>query len=184
MKTFLSSLRVLAVLTVLTGLLYPLAVWAVGRVFFRETAEGSLLRRDGQIVGSALLAQKTDDPRYFSPRRSAGDYATVASGASNQAWTSAKLTAAIAKRRASYGDRASLPADLLSSSGSGLDPDLSLAAVLAQVSRVASVRNLAPDQQHTLDELIARHTAGGQLSPARLNILRLNLALDAAFPPP
>ena len=90
MKTFLQSLRVLTVLTVLTGLLYPLAVWGVGRLAFREAAEGSLLRRGGRVVGSGLLAQKTTDPRHFWPRPSAGDYATVASGTSNQAWTSAR----------------------------------------------------------------------------------------------
>src|SRR5687767_10294082 len=115
MNTVLSSLRILAVLTVLTGLAYPLAVWTVGRVFFRDSAEGSLLRHDAHVVGSALLAQKTNDPRYFSPRPSAADYATVASGASNQAWTSAKLAAALAERRAPYGDAANLPADLLTS---------------------------------------------------------------------
>lgn len=183
MKTFLSSLRLLAVLTVLTGLLYPLAVWAVGRAFFRDAAEGSLLVRDGRVVGSALLAQKTDDPRYFSPRPSAGDYATVASGASNQAWTSAKLAASVAERRAAFGGGADLPADLLTTSGSGLDPDLTPDAIRAQATRVVTARRLSPNQQHALLELIARHTEGGHISPARVNVLRLNLALDTAFPP-
>jgi len=184
MKTFLSSLRVLTVLTIVTGLLYPLGVWAVGRVFFREAAEGSLLTRNGRLVGSALLAQKTDDPRYFSSRPSAGDYATVASGASNLAWTSAKLTASVAERRTAFGGATDLPSDLLTSSGSGLDPDLSPGAIRAQIARVASARKLSPGQQHALDELIAAQTVGGQLSPARVNVLRLNLALYSTFPPP
>lgn len=182
MKTFLSSLRLLAVLTVITGLLYPLAVWAVGRTFFRHAAEGSLLVHHGHKVGSALLAQKTTDPRYFWPRPSAGDYATVASGASSQAWTNAKLVTAIAERRTSLGGAGNLPADLLTASGSGLDPDLSPAGIRAQSARVAQARRLANDQLPALDELIARHTTSGQLSPARINVLELNLALDAAFP--
>jgi K+-transporting ATPase ATPase C chain len=182
MKTFLTSLRLLAVLTLLTGLLYPLAVWAVGQAFFRDAAEGSLLHRDGRLVGSALLAQKTTDPRYFWPRPSAGDYATVASGASNQAWSSAKLAAAIAERRAAHGGDADLPADLLTASGGGLDPHLSPAAVLTQTDRVAQARHLDAAQRVALNDLVARHLEGGQLSPARVNILRLNLALDTAFP--
>lgn len=183
MKTFLTSLRLLAVLTLVTGLLYPFAVWAVGRACFRDAAEGSLLYRQGRLVGSALLAQPTTDPRYFAPRPSAGDYATVASGASNQAWTSARLAAAVAARRAAWGGAASLPPDLLTASGSGLDPHLSPAAVLAQVPRVGAARRLTEPQQQAVRELIARLTEGGQISPARVNLLRLSLALDADFPP-
>ena len=183
MKTVLCSLRLLAVLTVLTGLLYPLAVWAVGRAVFRNAAEGSLLVRDGHLVGSALLAQKTTDPRYFRPRPSAGDYATVFSGASNLAWSSARLAAAIAERRAAAGG-GDIPADLLTASGSGLDPHLSPAAVAVQAGRVAAARKLTPGQRHALDELIARHVEGGQFGPARINVLLLNLALDNAFPEP
>ncbi len=180
MKTIIASLRLLLACTLLLGLLYPLAVWAVGRLFWRDLAEGSLVRRDGRIVGSALLAQKTTDPRYFWPRPSAGDYATVASGAGNQAWTNAKLAAAVAGRGGQYG--ADAPSDLLTGSGSGLDPDLSPAAIGLQVERVAAARHLTMDQRHALDDLVARLTQGGQISPARLNVLQLNLALDAAWP--
>lgn len=183
MKTVLCSLRLLAVLTVLTGLLYPLAVWAVGRAVFRDAAEGSLLVRDGHLVGSCLLAQKTNDPRYFRPRPSAGDYATVASGASNLAWSSAKLAAAIAERREDHGG-GDIPADLLTASGSGLDPHLGPAAVAVQADRVSAARKLTPAQRHALDELIAGQVEGGQFGPARINVLLLNLALDKAFPEP
>lgn len=182
MKTLLSALRLLIVLTFLTGLLYPLAVWAVGQVFFRHAAEGSLVTRNGHVIGSTLLAQKNTNPRYFWPRPSAGDYATVASGASNQAWSSAKLATAIAERRATMGGADDLPADLLTASGSGLDPELSPAAIRAQSARIAQTRRLTDNQLSTLDELIARHTLSGQLSPARINVLELNLALDDAFP--
>jgi K+-transporting ATPase ATPase C chain len=184
MKTTFSSLRLLFVLTVITGLLYPLAVWAVGRIFFHDAAEGSLLRRDGRIVGSALLAQKTEDPRYVWPRPSAGDYATVASGASNLAWSSARLAAAVAERRQACGPDSPAPADLLTTSGSGLDPDLSPEAVRLQLPRIAEARHLSADQQHALAELVANNVEGGHLSPARIPVLRLNLALDTFFPAP
>jgi len=182
MKTFLSSVRLLIALTVLTGVLYPLAVWAVGHIAWRDAAEGSLLRRDGNLVGSGLLAQKTSDPRYFWPRPSAGDYATVASGASNLAWTNAKLIAAVAERRANAG--AQMPSELLTASGSGLDPDLSPAAVRSQAARVGAARRLTADQQNRLDDLVAAQVEGGQITPARINVLKLNLVLDAAFPQP
>jgi K+-transporting ATPase ATPase C chain len=181
MKDIIRALRLLAVLTLLTGGIYPFAVWAMGRAWFRSQAEGSLVIRDGQVIGSALLAQKTASPRYFQPRPSAGDYATVASVASNQAWTSRQLVAEVNQRRAFWGN-ATVPGDLLTASGSGLDPDLSLAAVQLQASRVAAARHLDPSQRAALDELIARLAEGGQFAPRRINVLRLNLALDHTFP--
>ena len=189
MKTFLQSLRVLAGLTLLTGALYPLAVWAAGQLFFHDAAEGSLLTRRGMLVGSALLAQKTTDPRYFSPRPSAGDYATVASGASNLAWTSTKLRDTVAANEKQFREQnllpsnSILPADAFTTSGSGLDPDLTLATIKLQANRVATARRLTREQQDALYGLIARHTEGGQFGEARINILRLNLALDETFSP-
>lgn len=182
MKNFLVSVRLLAVLTLVTGIAYPFAVWVIGRTCFRDAAEGSLIRRDNRIVGSSLLAQKIADPRYFQPRPSAGDYATVASGASNLTWTNAKLAAAVAERRTASGN-GEVPAELLTASGSGLDPELSPEAVQFQVARVAESRHLSATQRHALDELIARHIEGGHLSPRRVNVLLLNLALDASLPP-
>ncbi|CAM3082168.1 K(+)-transporting ATPase subunit C [Rariglobus hedericola] len=176
MKTLLQSLRLFLVLTVLTGVVYPLAVWAVGRLSFHDAAEGSLLTRDGRVVGSALLAQKFTSNRYFTSRPSAGDFATVASGASNLAWTSAKLRDRLAAAPAGQ------PADLATTSGSGLDPHLSPEAVAVQLDRVATARHLDAARRAQLNELVARHTEGGQLTPQRVNILQLNLALDAAFP--
>jgi K+-transporting ATPase ATPase C chain len=181
MKTVTASIRLLAVLTFLTGGVFPFAVWAVGHAVFRHSAEGSLVSRNGRVIGSALLAQRTASPRYFQPRPSAGDYATVPSAASNRAWTSARLAAEVKGLRTTWGDAAA-PADLLTASGSGLDPDLSPAAVRVQEGRVANARHLAPGQRAILDELIARLTRGGQFSPQRVNILKLNLALDRTFP--
>jgi potassium-transporting ATPase KdpC subunit len=179
MKNIFISARLLLVLTLLTGGLYPLVVWAIGQGVCRDRAEGSLIERDGRIVGSELLAQRTSSPRYFWARPSASDYATVASGASNQAWTSARLASVIAERHAAFDDRDDVPAELLTASGSGLDPHLSPEAVRVQVERVARVRRLDATQRRALDDWIANHTEGGQLSPPRINVLRLNLALDA-----
>ncbi len=183
MITLLPALRLLVVLTLVTGGLYPLAVWTFGWLAFPHQAEGSLVVRDGTAVGSALLAQDTaGNPRYFYPRPSAASYETVASGASNQAWTSAALAKRFAERRAAYPDGAAVPADLTTASGSGLDPELSLAAVQLQAERVATARRLGTAQRAALDERIARLTVGGQLTPERINVLALNLALDSRFP--
>jgi K+-transporting ATPase ATPase C chain len=187
LTTFLTSFRLLALLTLLTGALYPLAVWATGRAFFHNAAEGSLLTHDNRLIGSALLAQKNSDSRYFQPRPSAGDYATVASGASNQAWTSAKLAAAITTATADYlsfnqlPSTTALPSDAITASGGGLDPHISLENARLQLPRVARARNLTTAQLATLDSLIAQHTEGGHFTPARVNVLRLNLALDTTF---
>ena len=184
MKTLLTALRSLLALTVITGGLYPLAVWAVSQAGFRHHAEGSLIARHGQLVGSERLAQKTTSLRYFWPRASAADFATVASGASNKAWSSAALGQVVGERRAAFPAGATVPADLLTASGSGLDPDLSPEAVRLQCDRVARARSLDTAQRRVLDELVAEQIVGGQLSPARINVLALNLALDVRFPTP
>lgn len=188
MNSLLSALRLLAVLSLLTGVLYPLAVWSVGHIAFRRQADGSLVSRGGVPVGSALLAQATPDSRYFQPRPSAADFGTVPSGASSLTWTSARLRdgvrAATASFRAENGLAADtpIPAEVVTASGSGLDPHLPPEAVHLQIARVAATRRLTPPQRQRLDDLVAGHVEGGQLSPARVNILLLNLALDAAFP--
>ncbi len=185
MKTFLTAIRLFALLTLLTGVLYPLAVTAIARVAFPAQANGSVVTNaTGVPVGSALLAQKTESPRYFWPRPSAADYATVASGASNAAPTSAKLQTAVAERavalRTAHGlpADAPVPADLLMTSGSGLDPHISPAAATFQAARVAAARNLTLS---TVTAAIAAHTeSGGLLGEDRVNVLLLNLALDQA----
>jgi K+-transporting ATPase ATPase C chain len=188
MKTFFSAIRLLAVLTLVTGALYPLAVWATGRVFFREAAEGSPLTHDNRIVGSSLLAQKNPAPRYFQPRPSAGDYATVASGASNQAWTSAKLAASTQTAATDFrafnqlASSTGLPSDAVTTSGGGLDPHISLDNARLQLPRVARARSLTTAQLISLESLLTTHTEGGRFTPARVNVLRLNLALDNTLP--
>lgn len=164
MKTILQSLRVLLVLTVLTGFAYPLVVTGIALAFQQRPAE--------------LLAQKTESPRYFWPRPSAGDYATVPSGASNKDPTSADLAKAIAERREKFG--ADAPAELLTASGSGLDPHLSPAAAKYQAPRVAAARRLPVEKVNALIERLTEGPQLGFLGEPRVNVLALNRALDAA----
>ncbi|HEX8297325.1 MAG TPA: potassium-transporting ATPase subunit KdpC [Chthoniobacteraceae bacterium] len=178
MKTLLQSLRLLAALTLLTGFLYPLLVTGVGRVLFPEQSGGSLIRKGDRVIGSALLAQKTESARFFSPRPSAGDFATVPSAASNLAPTSAALQKAVAARRITWGEKA--PPDLLTASGSGLDPHLSPAAARHQAARVAEARGLPEDAVLRLIEAKTEAPQLGFLGEPRVNVLALNLALDAA----
>jgi K+-transporting ATPase ATPase C chain len=177
MKTFITALRTLAVLTILTGLLYPLAITGAARVISPEQTGGSLVERNGQVVGSALLAQKSSSPRYFWPRPSAANFATVASGASNKGPTSVDLLKAIADRRTQFG--AAAPGDLLTASGSGLDPHLSPAAAHFQAERVAQARQKPVADIHALIEQNTEGPQWGFLGDARVNVLALNLALDA-----
>ena len=174
MTTLLQSLRLLAVFTLLLGGLYPALVWAVGRTAFSAAAEGSLLRdASGRVIGSALIAQATSDPRLVHPRPSAADHATVASGASNLAWTSQKL-----RDRVAAAQTADLPPALATTSGSGLDPHLPPEAARAQLDRVAAARGWTDAERESAESWIAAHTEGGILSPPHVNVLLLNLALD------
>jgi potassium-transporting ATPase KdpC subunit len=179
----------LAVFTVLVGLAYPLLMWGIGQAAFRGGADGSLVvGADGRMVGSSLIGQSFDAPDYFWGRPSAaGDgYDAGASGASNLGPTSEKLADAVKERldallAANPGKTASdVPAELVTASGSGLDPDISPAAAEFQVDRVASARNLDPERVRAL---VRDHTQGralGFLGEPRVNVLELNLALDAA----
>lgn len=166
----------LLVLTILTGVLYPLAVTAIARVGFRYTSTGSLVKNGDELVGSALLAQKTESPRYFWPRPSTADYATVASGASNKGPTSADLAKSISERREKFGKDA--PDELLTASGSGLDPQLSPEAARYQAPRVATERKIPVEKVYNLIDQLTEGPQLGFLGEPRVNVLSLNLALD------
>ena len=170
MKTFFTSFRMLIVTTLLLGGVYPFAIWAIGHVFFRAEAEGSQVVFHDKLVGSALLAQKTEDAKLFHPRPSAADYATVASGASNLPWSSKALLAQIAASPF-HDERAT-------QSGSGLDPDLTPGAVLAQMDSVAAARGWNSAQCNRVAAWIAVHTEGGIIGPRYVNVLLLNIALE------
>ena len=176
MKTILQSLRAIIVLTILTGALYPLIVTGLSRVAFPTQAAGSQVSDGDKAIGSALLAQKFEKPEYFWSRPSDADYATVASGASNKGPTSADLVKSIEERHAKFG--ADAPDELLTASGSGLDPHLSPAAAKYQTARGATARKLS---ESSINALIDSQTEGPQLGifgEARVNVLALNRALD------
>lgn len=191
MKTILIALRTLTVLTVLTGVLYPLGVTLLAQAAFPEQANGSLVTVNDRVVGSALIGQANQAERYFWPRPSAVDYmagsaqdALGSSGASNLGATSAMLADQVQRRATlirtahALAPDAAIPADMLFASGSGLDPHISPEAARLQVERVAHARSLTPA---AVAELVEQHVEAAQLgllgSP-RVNVLRLNLALD------
>jgi K+-transporting ATPase ATPase C chain len=174
------------VMTVITGLLYPLVITGVAQLIFPRRANGSLILQNGQPVGSALIGQPFDDPKYFWGRLSATSpypYNASASSGSNLGPANPALVehaqARIqALRAADPGNNAPIPVDLVTSSGSGLDPDISLAAALYQVPRVARLRGLSQDQVRLL---VQKYTENRQLiilGEVRVNVLELNLALD------
>jgi len=195
MKTFLAELKSSVLLTLVFAVLlcgvYPLAVWAGGQAMFAAKANGSLLTdKDGTVRGSALLAQSFTSDKYFQPRPSAAGtgYDAANSSGTNLGPTSKKLadsvTAAVAAYRTANGLAADapVPADAVTSSGSGLDPHISVANAQLQAARVAKARSLAPEK---ISALIAAHTEGRDLAifgEPRVNVLLLNLALDASTP--
>jgi K+-transporting ATPase ATPase C chain len=174
MKTLLIGLRAWATLTALTGILYPLLVTGLGNLISAPRVGGSLVVRDGTVLGSQLIAQRFVSPRYFWPRPSAVNYEATASGASNQGPTSADLSRAVLERTA-----AGAVAEERYSSASGLDPDLSPEAALAQIGRVAKARGMDISQVHELVLANVTPRQFGVLGEPRVNVLRLNLELDA-----
>jgi potassium-transporting ATPase KdpC subunit len=176
MKIVIQSLRIYIVMTLLTGILYPLAMTGVAQLLFPKQANGSRIVQNGKPIGSDLLAQKFDSPRYFWPRPSAADYATVASGASNKGPTSTDLKKSIDERREKFGNDA--PVDLLTASASGLDPHISPEAARSQIPRVAAARNISVQKISALIDETIEEPQFGFLGEPRVNVLRLNLALD------
>jgi K+-transporting ATPase ATPase C chain len=185
----LPGLRVALVTLVLTGLLYPIAVTGLSKLLFAEKADGSLVKDErGAVVGSELIGQAFAAPGYFQPRPSAaGDkgFDPTASGGSNLGPTSKKLreraTADVARLLGEGGGGAPVPAELVTASGSGLDPHLSPAAALWQVPRVAKARSVAPERVRAVVEARIEGRDLGFLGEPRVNVLLLNLALDRQF---
>jgi K+-transporting ATPase ATPase C chain len=176
-----------AALTVLTGVVYPLVVTAVGQLAFPEQAAGSLIYRDGKPVGSSLIGQNFSDPKYIWGRPSATSpqpYNASSSSGSNQGPLNPALTDAVkgrieALRAADPGNTAPVPVDLVTASGSGLDPHISVAGAQFQAARVAKLRNIPLAQVQQMIEQSAEAQRFGFLGEPRVNVLRLNLALDA-----
>lgn len=188
LKVSLQSIRMLVVLTVITGVAYPLLVTGIAQLAFPGQSNGSLIEKDGKVLGSSLIGQPFSDAKYFWSRASATSpmpYNGGASSGSNQGPTNPALKEAVEGRvkalRDAGGDASKpVPVDLVTASGSGLDPHISPAAAEYQVARVAKIRSLA---EARVRELVAQHTEGRQfgfLGEPRVNVLGLNLALDAA----
>ena len=189
MKNILRPALVLFVLlSAITGLLYPLVVTGAVKAVFPVQAAGSIVERDGVAVGSTLIGQNFSDPKHFWGRPSATapmGYNAAASGGSNQGQLNPALVDAVkgrveALRAADPGNTAPVPVDLVTASASGLDPHISPAAARYQAARVARERGLQPAQ---VEQLVASNTEGallGFLGEARVNVLALNMALDAA----
>jgi K+-transporting ATPase ATPase C chain len=183
LQTSLQAIRVLVILTIITGVVYPLLVTGIAQVAFPDKANGSLIVQNEKIVGSRLIGQAFSDPKYFWGRPSATSpmpYNGAASSGSNQGPTNPALKEAVEGRIKALGGATPVPADLVTASGSGLDPHISPAAADYQVARVAKARNLSEDR---VRGLVAQHTQGRQLGilgEPVVNVLELNLALDAA----
>ncbi len=181
-----NSLMSLLIFTVLTGIIYPLVVTGIAQAVFPHQANGSIIMKNGKAVGSELIGQQFDDPKYFWGRLSTtspNPYNGGSSSGSNLGPNNPDLTKAVqaridALRSADLGNNAKIPVDLVTASASGLDPHISLAAAEYQVRRVARVRGL---DEPTVRGLVARYTQGrwlGVFGEPVVNILKLNLALD------
>jgi potassium-transporting ATPase KdpC subunit len=178
-----TSIRFTVLMTILFGILYPLVLVGISGVLFSRQAAGSLILKDGKVIGSELLAQSFTSDKYFHPRPSAAGngYDATSSGGSNLAQSNAKLVARMQgdiDKLEKENPGKPVPIDLVTASGSGLDPDITPDAAYYQAPRVAKARGLAEDR---VRQLIAEHTTGrqfGVLGEARVNVLELNLTLD------
>ncbi len=189
-KQMLPGLRMTLLMTVLTGLVYPAALTGLCQFLFRSKANGSLITRNGDVVGSALIGQSFTRPEYFQPRPSAAGsegYDSSASGSSNLGPTSWKLMdrvkGTVEKLRTDNpAHTGPWPADLVTASASGLDPHLSPASIEVQVDRVAKARGISPEQVRQVARQFTEGRDLGFLGEPRVNVLRLNLELDEKFP--
>jgi K+-transporting ATPase ATPase C chain len=186
LKQLRAAFVVFGVLTLITGVIYPLAIYAIAQTLFSNQANGSLIEDNGQAIGSALIGQPFDDPEFFWGRPSAtggSPYSGLAGSGSNQGPTNPALETAVIERveKLRAGDpenKDKIPVDLVCASASGLDPHISPAAARYQVGRIARQRALPREK---VEQLIEQHTEGptlGVFGQSRVNVLKLNLALD------
>jgi len=182
------ALKFLLVMTVLTGFIYPFFMTGVAQLAFPAKANGSLIIKDGKIIGSELIGQKFDSSIYFWSRPSAIDYNPIPSGASNLGPTSVKLKKQVTERRRlfatnnSIADTLTIPKEMLFASASGIDPDISPESALLQLKRVVLARNLNEAQIQKVEQLIKNKTQEPQFllfGERRINVFELNLALDS-----
>ena len=188
MKTFLIALKLIVLMTILLGIVYPLFITGITQAIFPHRSNGSLLMMNGKVIGSALIGQKFESERYFWPRPSAIDYNPLPSGGSNLGPTSADLEKQIIQRRSvlhtanGMSEGAIIPLDLLFASASGLDPHISPQAARFQVNHIVRARGFDRNGENELYKLIDKHIEPRVLQllgEPRINVLKLNLALDS-----
>lgn len=180
LKRLPKSLAFLFWMTILTGVLYPAFVTLAGQLLFPKAANGNLLVMDGQVRGSSLLAQKFEKPGFFHARPSASDYAYLGAGASNLGPVSADLAAVVKARREAWnaGFGSPVPEDMLFASASGLDPDISPEAALAQIDSVAAARGLDGAARSALRAHVEASVSSSLIGPPRVNSVKLNAWLE------
>lgn len=189
-EQILPGLRIKIFMTILLGVVYPLAMTGIAQVFFPHKANGSLIKVGDKVIGSEIIGQGFTKPEYFQPRPSAAGtngYDGVSSGGSQYGSTNKKLidrvNASVNQFRKDNPDyHGSIPADLVTASASGLDPHISPESAQAQVSRVAKARGISPEQ---VNQIVSQFTEGpdmGLLGEPRVNVLKVNLAMDRQFP--
>ncbi len=187
MKTLLISLKIFLFFTVLTGIIYPLFVTGIAQLTFPAKANGSLIVKNNQVIGSELIGQQFDSAIYFSSRPSAVSYNPLPSGGSNYGLTNSKLKNQVAERKRDFNtfnqldSRTEIPSEMLFASASGLDPHISPEAAILQVDRIAKARNFTAEQKQKLIESVNACTESPQyffLGESRINVLMLNLKLD------
>ncbi len=184
------AILITIVLTILTGILYPLAMTGVAQALFHKQANGSLIVRNGTVIGSEIIGQNFTKPEYFHPRPSAAGsngYDATASGGSNLGPTNPALADRLNKDAAQFRKdnpdfSGPIPADAITTSASGLDPEISPANALAQAARVAQARQASKDAVENLIRANTQQRDLGVLGEPRVNVLKLNLALDQSFP--
>ena len=187
LKELRPAILITFILTIITGILYPLAVTGIAQTIFHKQANGSLIERDGKVIGSEIIGQNFTKPEYFHPRPSQNTYDAANSGGSNLGPTNPALADRLKKdgeqfRKDNPDYTGPIPADAITASGSGLDPEISPANALAQTARVAKARGAS---MGAVQSLVAVNTKGrdlGILGEPRVNVLKLNMALDQAYP--
>jgi K+-transporting ATPase ATPase C chain len=178
------AISMIVLFTALTGLAYPFAMTGIAQALFPAAANGSLIEREGTVIGSVVIAQPFVGETYLHPRPSASNWNAAGTGASNLGPTSVALIAAVAERRAAWEalNGSDAPIDAVTASGSGLDPHISPEAALAQSDRIAAARGADPAAVRTLIEESIEEPLLGLYGERRVNVLLTNIALDDAFP--
>jgi K+-transporting ATPase ATPase C chain len=186
LKELKPAILITIVLTILTGILYPLAVTGAAQTLFRTQANGSLVERNGKVIGSSIIGQNFAKPEYFHPRPSQNSYDAANSGGSNLGPTNPALADRLKRDAAQFRKdnpdyTGAIPADAITASASGLDPEISPANALAQAARVAKARRVSPDKIRGVVETNIQGRDLGVFGEPRVNVLRLNLVLDQAY---